>query len=411
MRAGAGRYVARHPRQAAPQVQSTLAKLALCRTAALDGRRYRCVDCEHECVVYNSCGDRHCPTCGGAKRADWLDSSGMLILDGIDYFQVVFTLPGELSRLALGNRRAVYNLLFASAWSALKKTIEAEQGYDAAALMVLHTWNQKLDAHAHVHAVVPGGGPALDGGGWRVGRRAGDPSSIGHYLVDADELRRQFRDDFLEGLNRLRAKGELKLEGEFARLRADAAWRALIEELQSVNWVSYIEPPPREGCGPRGVLKYLARYLTGGPISDSRIVAAGEDEVTFLAREGTTPGGQAKQVPITLTTVEFTRRWSLHVLPKGYTKTRRYGGWSNPRRESYLERCGKQLDMVEACLSADACDFGPFEEPADDVELPCANCPKCGGQMIPQAARDKPSWREIMDSPARPRWYARPASG
>lgn len=410
LRSGTARYVTRYPSQAAPQVQSTLAKLALCRTAALDGRRYRCGDCEQECVVYNSCGDRHCPTCGGAKRADWLDSSSRLILDGVNYFQVVFTLPAELSRLALGNRRVIYNQLFASAWSALKKTIESEQGYDAAALLVLHTWNQKLDAHAHVHAVVPGGGPAVDGGGWRVSQRADDPSSAGHYLVDADELRCQFRDHFLKGLERLRSKGELKLEGEFAHLQADDAWQSLIGQLQSTHWVSYIEPPPREGCGPQGVLKYLARYLTGGPIANSRIVAADEHEVTFLARAGTTAGGERQQIPITLPTVEFTRRWSLHVLPKGYTKTRRYGGWSNMRREDYLEQCGKQLDAAEAVLPPDACEFGPFDEPANQAESPCPSCPECGGEMILQGGRDKPSWHAIMNSPARPRWYARPGS-
>jgi hypothetical protein len=349
--------------------------------------------------------------CSGAKRADWMDSSSRLILDGIDYFQVVFTIPSELSRLALGNRRAIYDQLFASAWSALKKTIESEQGYDAAALMVLHTWNQKLDAHGHVHAVVPGGGPALDGSGWRVSQRAGEPSSVGHYLVDADELRHCFRDDFLKGLDRLRAKGELKLEGEFAHLQSDDAWRELITELQSTDWVSYIEPPPREGCGPQRVLKYLARYLTGGPIADSRIVAADQREVTFLAREGITPGGERQQVPITLPAVEFTRRWSLHVLPKGYTKTRRYGGWSNPRREAYLEQCGKQLDAIEAQLSPTACDFGPFEEPADQAESLCASCPRCGGQMIPQGPRDKRPWSEIMNSTACPPWYATSGSG
>ncbi len=411
MRAGAARYVNRYPIQAAPQVQSTLAKLSLCRTAALGGHRYRCVDCEHECVIYNSCGDRHCPTCSGAKRADWMDSSSQLILDGVDYFQVVFTLPGDLSRLALGNRRAIYDLLFASAWSALKKTIQAEQGYDAAALMVLHTWNQKLDAHAHVHAVVPGGGPALHGSGWRVSQRAGDPTSAGHYLVDADELRCCFRDDFLAGLDRLRERGELKLEGDFRHLQADDAWRALIKELQSVNWVSYIEPPPGEDCGPQSVLKYLARYLTGGPISDSRIVSADEHEVTFLAREGTTPGGDSKQIPITLPTPEFTRRWSMHVLPKGYTKTRRYGGWSNPRREAYLEQCSKQLDAIEAPLSPQACEFDPFDDPANDTDDAWKSCPACGGKMILQGQRKKPSWHKIMTSASRPSWYLAPDSG
>ncbi len=136
----AARYIAHYGQQAAPQVQSTLAKLSLCRTAALGGRRYRCDDCEHECVLYNSCCDRHCPQCAGAKRADWIDSTKKLLLDGVNYFQVVFTLPSELSSLALGNRGKIYDLLFASAWSALKETIEKEQGFDPAALMVLHTW-------------------------------------------------------------------------------------------------------------------------------------------------------------------------------------------------------------------------------------------------------------------------------
>lgn len=348
---------------------------------------------------------------GGARRADWLESSRRLILEGVDYYQVVFTLPGELSRLALGNRRAVYNLLFASAWSALKSTVEAEQGYDAAALLVLHTWNQKLDAHAHVHAVVPGGGPALDGSGWRVSQRADDPASAGAYLVAADELQRRFREDFLKGLDRLRAKGELKLAGEFAALQDDAAWRELVDELQAVHWVSHIEPPPPASRGPEAVLKYLARYLTGGPISDSRIVSADEREVTFLARAGTTPGGESQQLPITLSTTEFTRRWSLHVLPKGYTKTRRYGGWSNPRREVYREQCRQQLALIEVPLSPDAAAFDPLNDPADTVESPCPTCPHCHGEMIPQGPRNKRPWHDIMNSPARPRWYTLPDSG
>ena len=98
-------------------------------------------------MLHNSCGDRHCPQCAGAKRADWIDSTKMLLLDGVDYFQVVFTLPSELSSLALGNRRKIDDLLFASAWSALKQTIGQEQGYDPAALLMLHTWNQQLEAH------------------------------------------------------------------------------------------------------------------------------------------------------------------------------------------------------------------------------------------------------------------------
>ncbi len=408
LRCGAAEYIKRHPSQAAPQVQSTLAKLSLCRTAALKGRKYRCGTCPHECIVYNSCGDRHCPQCSGAKRSDWIDSSSLLILEGVDYYQVVFTLPSELSRLSLGNRKPIYDLLFRSAYAALKQTIESEQGYDPAALMVLHTWNQKLDAHAHVHAIVPGGGPALDGSGWKVSLRDGDLESVGQYLVDKEALRSVYRDKFLSGLQRLWKSGKLKLSGEFAPLQSEQAFKDFIDSLGSVTWVSYIEPPPTADCSPTHVLKYLGRYLTGGPISDRRIVSADEGQVTFLAREGTKRGGESKQVPITLSSVEFTRRWSLHVLPMGYTKSRRFGGWSNTRRDAYQEQCCQQLDTADAWLSDQASEFGPFEVVADaDVasEACCPTCPRCQTPMILHSVCDKPRWHEVMHSASRPAWY------
>lgn len=366
-----------------------LAKLSLCRTAALGARHYRCQDCQSECLVYNSCGDRHCPTCRGARRAEWVEASERLLLDGVNYFQVVFTLPKELSSLALGNRRAIYNLLFQSAWAALRETIRGEQGYEPAALMVLHTWNQKLEAHGHVHAVVPGGGPSLDGQHW--------VATETNYLVSAEVLRSAYRRHFLRGLKRLWQQGQLRLEGEFADLREEACWLELLDQLRSTEWVSYIEPPPREGGDPTTVIKYLARYLTGGPISDFRVVTADQQEVTFLAREGTTPGGDDRQVPVTLSALEFTRRWALHVLPAGFTKTRHYGGWSNRRRDAYLHQCVRLLDAADVPWSEGADDFEPSNwDGAGDSEC---RCPDCGGPLQLVAEAHRPSWREILFSP------------
>ncbi len=331
-------YVTRHRRQAAPQVQSTLAKLSLCRTAALGGRRYRCGSCDSECSVYNSCGDRHCPQCSGAKRANWLTSTAELLLPGIDYFQVVFTIPDKLSSLALGNRREIYDLLFQSAWRALRQVIEQEQGFEASAVMMLHTWNQKLQPHAHVHALVPGGGSSLDeehrwiqshrrgghrcGGESRGSRRRSRARQKRAYLVDADELRLQFRKTFLKGLRRLHRTGVLKLDEHWSHLRNTSAFEAWLKPLEHVTWVTYIEPPPSENAAPEHVLKYLARYLTGGPISDRRLISHERGDVTFWARTGKTPGGgRAETQAYTLSGTEFVRRWSLHILPKGYVKT------------------------------------------------------------------------------------------
>ena len=223
------------------------------------------------------------------------------------YYQVVFTLPSELSELALVNREAITDLLFTSAWKSLRKTIRGEQGYDPAAMMVLHTWNQRMNSHWHVHALVPGGGPSLSAP--EAWKQAVAPelvaNSDGFYLVDAISLRELFRKVAIAHLKRLRQSGKLVLSGKFAHLTDDTQWQQFCDKLKSVDWVSYIQPPPTDTCTADQVVRYLTRYLTGGPISDSRIVAADKHQVTFLAREGRVTGGERVQVPVTVSTPKF----------------------------------------------------------------------------------------------------------
>ncbi|TWU32059.1 putative transposase [Novipirellula aureliae] len=348
--------------------------------------------------------DRHCPQCSGARRADWLDSTCELLVPGVTYFQVVFTLPEELSALALGNRRKIYNLLFQSAWEALRGQIAKEQGFEAAAAMVLHTWNQKLDAHAHVHALVPGGGPSLDPlrPGWIKSRkRRGKPSSAS-YLVDAKELRKRYRDVVLKGLRQLREKGKLKLEGDFRALQDQAGWDEWLSRFEHKTWVSFIQGPPNEHCRPEHVAKYLARYMTGGPISDRRLISHQDGKVQFWARVGNqTGGGDGRAAPYTLSGMEFVRRWSMHILPKGFTKSRRYGGYSNHHRKRYLQACIALLPEEETPIPV-------AEEQATLeglVEELIPQCPHCGEMMELVRSSFKPTWGEVMSSNYCPRWY------
>ena len=401
-------FVRQHPGQAVPQVQSTLAKLGLCRTAALGGHSYHCDACHTGCVVYNSCGDRHCPQCAGARRADWLTSTTELLLPGVEYFQVVFTIPDQLSSLALGNRRALYDLLFQSAWQSLSSVIAREQGFEAAAVMVLHTWNQKLEPHAHVHALVPGGGPALQGPPrWVRSRRPNVPHCDGRYLVAAEELRTTFRRTFLRGLWRLWQRGELKLEGAWSAVREQSAFEAWLKPLEAITWVAYIEPPPTAQSTPGHVLKYLARYLTGGPISDRRLLADENGHVTFLARPGTTAGGAGESEPQTLPGVEFVRRWALHILPRNYTKTRRFGGYSNRHRERYRAACDELLPAHGSVPEPPGTAPEPPAQPDPDAPSaapqPC--CPVCQGRLRHIGHAVRASWWRIMHGPWRPPWY------
>ena len=403
-------FVTIHRKQAVPQVRGTLAKIALCRTAALGGRCYHCDICHGECFVYHSCGDRHCPQCAGARRADWVESAARLLLPGIDYFQVVFTIPDALSSLALGNRRAIYDLLFQSAWQSLSSVIAREHGFEAAAVMVLHTWNQKLEPHAHVHALVPAGGPSLSSPhSWVRCQRPNVPRCDGRYLVNADDLRTTFRQMFLSGLRQLHRSSQLKLEGEWSELRDSAAFEIWLKPLDEIAWVTYIEAPPTEQSTPEQVLKYLARYLTGGPISDRRLVSAENGNVTFLARTGTTTGGGAGEAePYTLSGPEFVRRWSLHILPKGYTKTRRFGGYSNRHQERYIAECEELLSARGlVSLQSDAITDATREiaEPSESSSQSEPNCPACHIRMRLIANLCRPSWRLILHSPWRPPWY------
>jgi hypothetical protein len=313
--------------------------------------------------------------------------------------------------MALANRQEIAELLFSSAWKALKKTVRNEQGYDPAALMVLHTWNQKLDSHWHVHALVPGGGPGLLDGSWT---QATAPEVDGFddsrpYLVDAINLRRSFRKFAIAHLQRLRTRGKLKLGGSLERLGCDDAWDSMIEDISQQEWVSHIEAPPHESSRPEHVVRYLTRYLTGGPISDHRILASDEREVTFLAREGETVGGESLQVPQTLNTLEFVRRWCLHIQPDQLTKTRYFGGWSNTRQDAYLEQCAKSLDVAgigsEGSIDFDPESFSKGDSQYDPEPLTCEHCGSASLRLVQEI--EKPSWGSVFarGSECSPCWY------
>ncbi len=392
--------VEEHRSQAVAQVQSVLAKLSLCRTAALGGRVHQCPSCQHRCHVYNSCIDRHCPQCSGGRRADWLDKTASLLLPNINYFQVVFTLPDELSGLMLGNRRVTYRLLFRAAWNALREVMREEVGCQPAALMVLHTWNQRLEHHPHIHALVPGGGPSLDGQRWVRSQHPFHQRRRKPYLVDNRLLSARFRDKFVVALKRLHRTGKLRLEGEWSRLKDPATFTAWLKCFSDCAWAVFIEPPPTENSQPEQVLKYLARYLTGGPISDRRLIEHQDGEVTFWARSKDKSKKNPPE-PYTLPGVEFTRRWSLHILPKGFVKSRCFGGYSCRKREAYLGQCRDLLRLAQPPSEPEETSGG---EPKEERESSLA-CPKCQAKMECISDVARPGWKEVLDRKDRPTWY------
>ncbi len=211
--------------------------------------------------------------------------------------------------------------------------------------------------------------------------------------------------EFLAGLRRLHAKKELKLDGDWAYLRDEAAFDDFLAPLEAQSWVTYIQPPP-DASTPAAVVKYLARYLTGGPISDQRITHIDQRSVTFTARTGTTRGGSDETEDVQLSAEEFVRRWSLHVLPKGFTKSRRFGGWSNHHRQRYVDQCralfGETVQPAEQTTPTDESVAAVESDAADEF---ARSCPTCGHALERLERVHRTSWRDVFASNLCPAWY------
>lgn len=310
-----------------PGVRRLMAVLPLCRTSDLGGHLYRCDKCGHSEPRYNSCGNRHCPNCQVHAREKWLAKQESSLLD-VPYFHMVFTLPSELQPLILQNKKACYTLLFQSVAKTLqtfasdpRHGLEGQLGFTS----VLHTWDQTLRAHAHLHVLVPAGALSADGQSYR---RAGN----GKWLFPVRALSRVYRAVFLKGLERLRKKGELEFHGRIADLSKAEIFQGLLASLYAKEWVVFAKRP---FAGPRQVLAYLGRYTHKVGISNSRIIEVTDQDVTFSRRD---PKDPSARKTMTLPGAEFLRRYFLHVLPDGFTRIRHYGYLGNAVRKQAVAR-------------------------------------------------------------------------
>ena len=243
-----------------------------------------------------------------------------------------------------------------------------------------------LPIYPHLHAVVPGGGPSLDGGSWIASRHPTQQDRRKPYLVDNVLLGRRFRKKFADGFRRLVCGGKLRLEGDWAKLLEPKELEAWLAKVTESDWNVFIEGPPNGRSNPDQVLKYLARYVAGGPISDSRILSDENDHVTFWARSKNKAEGNRSR-PFELSGKEFVRRWSMHVLPKGYTRSRCFGGYHGGKRKDYLNRCRELLTIPDP----------PPIEPPEEMEASAPTCPRCDIEMCCIEKQRRPSWKEVFD--------------
>jgi Putative transposase/Transposase zinc-binding domain len=323
-----------------------------CRTEALGGQLYFCDQCQERLFSYHSCRNRHCPKCQNNQANDWLENQRNLLLP-VGYFMVTFTLPEELRSLARSHQRVIYNSLFRASSEALLELASDPRfvGGRIGTLGVLHTWTRDLFYHPHVHYTATGGGLSADGW-WRTSRQ--------DFLVHVKPLSILFRAKFRDLLK----------QTDLFRFLDPQVWRK--------DWVVHSQPV---GSG-EAAFKYLAPYIFRVAISNRRILALEDGQVTFSFKDSATDQTRFS----TISAEEFIRRFLQHVLPKGFVKVRYYGLLAAANRHL--------LDQTRQSLNTTASQSIPSNSDCQRKETgEPSRCPKCGAALrLVERLQPKTRW-------------------
>ena len=347
-----------------PQLK-VMSAIERCRTAELGGHVARCENgaCGFTSIAYNSCRNRHCPKCQGAAARAWMQDRASELLP-VPYFHIVFTLPAEIADIAYQNKAVVYDALIKASSETMlriaadKKHLGARIGITS----VLHTWGSAMTHHPHVHMIVPGGGLSTDGLRWIATKP--------NFFLPVFVLSKLFQRLMLEKLAAAHAGGKLSYFGPHAPLADAVTFAKWLVALKKKRWFVYAKEP---FAGPRAVLAYLSRYTHRVAISNSRLIKADIDGVTFRVKNYRVDG-DARYTTMTLAPAEFIRRVLLHVLPKGFHRIRHTG---------FLASSGKadNIAKARALLAVPASDPNPVGTTEQATAAPARTCPCCGGAM------------------------------
>jgi hypothetical protein len=332
-----------------------------CRSAILGGHVLHCDDCATTQVAYNSCRNRHCPKCQGSAARQWLADRQAELLP-VEYYHVVFTLPARIADIAFQNPALVYDLLFKVTAQTLRiigadpKHLGANLGFTA----VLHTWGSAMTRHPHLHCIVPGGGLSPDSERWVPCKRG--------FFLPVRVLSRLFRRLILEQL--VAVHSQLEFHGNLKPLTESDAFTEHLAPLRQTEWAVYAKRP---FSGPEAVLSYLSRYTHRVAISNSRLVACDDREVTFKWKDYRSKG-RTRQKTMTLAIDEFIRRFLQHVLPRGFHRIRHFGLFANHLRTENLQRIRGLLGVIDQTEDA--------AEVPDDTTSSTFVCRNCGAAMV-----------------------------
>jgi hypothetical protein len=351
------------------QQSKTMYHIEICRTALLGGHTEACDHCGFKKNAYNSCRDRHCPKCQTLVKEKWLNARKSELLP-CPYFHNVFTLPHELNPLILNNKKVMLAMLFGAAKETLQVFASDPQWRLVGQLgfiSVLHTWNQKLMDHFHLHCIIPAGVLSFDKTKWVAARDK--------YLFKVESLAKEFRKRYLAKLEKAYGQEKLFFKGRASDFADKQVFVQMINILKDKQWITYSKQP---FGGPDHVLEYLGRYTHRVAITNNRIVSIEGGEVSFNYRDRS---DENKVKALTLKATEFIRRYLLHILPRGFMKIRYYG---------FLGHANKKVSipLLRLLINPEAKIAVKLSETVQEMMMRLTGvysslCPECGiGKMV-----------------------------
>jgi hypothetical protein len=363
------------------EIRKAFDSILLCRTATCGVREYECVECGNMVRIFNSCRNRNCPICQGSARADWAKKQESYVIPGIFYHHAVFTIPQELNALFLLNKALMGNLLFEAVKKALFELAEQKIGGQIGITATLHTWGQNLALHPHIHCIIPGGA-LMPNGTWLAQPKIMFPCRL---------LSERFKAIFI---NLIRNNLSQMLIPDGCPELLPCGRAAFLEALFKKKWHVYTKPT----VDATHIILYLARYVNRVAISCSRILRVDDKRVYFTWRDYK-DNNKNKNKTMSLTGDEFLRRLFMHVLPKGFRKTRHYGFLSPKGKSARIAHIKELATGVAATATATAtatvsvsatAEVKPESEVATNEECSCKRCELCGGEMLLDNATFKP---------------------
>lgn len=337
-----------------------------CRTDAMGGHVQYCSEGHETKIQYHSCRHRSCPRCAALPKAKWAHNQCARLLR-CDHYHVVFTLPHEFLSLWQYNTAWFMEALFQSCRDTLFELMQDKKylGVTPGVVMALHTWGRNLSLHPHIHCLVTGGG-LNDRGQWQ--------GSKTDYLLPVRVVKALYRGKVLSRIRAGLRTGEIILPPDLKRTALDAQLSALYKK----SWSVRIQERYAHGAG---VMRYLARYIKGGPLNERCIVHANANTVSFSYKDHR----DGKRKVQRLSSADFLSRIMWHVPEPGLHTIRHYGLYAHQSRQK-RNLCRQQLGQ-------------PIEEKLDELDWQqwlkalgkedAGHCKTCGKPLLMGRRIDK----------------------